>query len=150
MIDEKLLAPALSIIKEFEGLYLKAYLDPVKIPTIGYGTIKYPDGRRVKMGDVITKESAVYCLFVEVDEKAEGVKSLVKVKISNNAFCALVSFAYNVGVGALKKSTLLRKLNAGENMTNVANQFDRWVNAGGRPLKGLVRRRKAEKALFLA
>jgi len=144
------LGPALAVIKEFEGLYLKAYLDPVGIPTIGWGTIRYPDGRKVKMGDRCTQSEAEAWLLHEVNKFARDVKSLVRVSLSTNEFCALVSFCYNLGSGALSKSTLLRKLNAGEKRAVVANEFDRWINAGGRPLKGLIRRRAAEKKLFLS
>src|SRR5687767_4780302 len=92
----------INLIKEFEGCRLKAYKDPVGIPTIGYGRIK-----GVKMGDVITQEQADDYLAEEIAaEYAPGVERLVKVVINENQFAALVSFAYNVGVGALGKSTL--------------------------------------------
>lgn len=144
------LKPGLDLIKEFEGLYFNAYKDPVGIPTIGWGTIKYPDGRAVKMGDSITRAQAEEYLMHEVQGFVEAVDRLVKVPISNNSFCALVSFCYNLGAGALGKSTLLKRLNAGESKTAVATEFGKWVNAGGKPLAGLVRRRKAEAALFIA
>lgn len=144
------LRPALAMIKEFEGLYLKAYKDPVGIPTIGWGTIKYPDGRKVQMGDQISVEQAEDYLLHEVMGFVRSVTQLVKRDISNNAFCALVSFCYNLGAGALGKSTLLKKLNAGSPMDEVAAEFGKWINAGGKPLKGLIRRRAAEKALFLS
>lgn len=144
------LAPAVSIIKEFEGLYLKAYLDPVGIPTIGWGTIKYPNGEKVKMGDTVTAAQAEAYLIHEMSGFVKSVEKLVKVAISNNSFCALVSFCYNLGAGALEKSTLLKRLNSGESKEAVAPEFMKWVNAGGKPLKGLVRRREAEKKLFLS
>jgi len=143
------LKPAIDMIKEFEGCYLHAYMDPVSIPTIGWGTIRYPDGRQVKMGDKITLEQAEEYLMHEVQGFVNSVKRLVQVPISNNAFCALVSFCYNLGAGALAGSTLLRKLNGGESMESVAAEFGKWINAGGRPLKGLIRRREAERSLFL-
>ncbi len=144
------LTPALDIIKEFEGLYLKAYRDPVGIITIGYGTIIYPDGRKVQMGDVITKEEALKYLAFEVNEKTSGVDRMVKVPMSNNERCALISFAYNCGTEALRGSTLLRRINAGETKTAVADEFLKWTYAGGKQLAGLVRRRKDERTLFLA
>lgn len=144
------LKPALAMIKEFEGLYLKAYLDPVGIPTIGWGTIKYPDGRKVKMGEQISVEQAEDYLIHEVMGFVKSVTALVKRDISNNAFCALVSFCYNLGAGSLGKSTLLKKLNAGAPMPEVAAEFGKWINAGGKPLKGLIRRREAERKLFLS
>lgn len=144
------LKPALDIIKEFEGLYLDAYLDPVNIPTIGWGTIRYPNGVKVKMGDKITRQQAEEYLIFEMMTFVKAVKQLVKVPISNNAFCALVSFCYNCGAGALQKSTLLKKLNGGDSMESVANELLKWNKASGRTLKGLTRRREAERKLFLS
>lgn len=144
------MVPAVKIIKEFEGFFSKAYLDPVGIPTIGWGTIQYPNGTKVRMGDYCSAEQATEWLMHEVREKAMAVERLVKVKLSNNAFCALTSFAYNCGIGAFEKSTMLRKLNSGADKAEVALEFDKWVYAGGKVLKGLVRRRNAEKKLFLA
>lgn len=144
------LGPALTLIKEFEGCYLQAYKDPVGIPTIGWGTIRYPDGQKVQMGDRCTQEQADAFLMHHVLKFVDQVQSLVKRKISNNAFCALVSFTYNLGAGNLGKSTLLKKLNAGASIAEVAAEFPKWNKAGGKVLKGLVRRRDAEMKLFMA
>lgn len=130
---------------KWEGLFLHAYLDSVDVPTIGWGTIK-----NVKMGDTCTKEQALEWLKEEVQECAEAVDKLVNVPISNNAKCALVSFAYNLGRGALAGSTLLIKLNAGYPMPEVAHEFLKWCHAGGHVLQGLVNRRKDEMELFLS
>lgn len=139
------LDPAIKLIKEFEGCVLKAYRDPVGIPTIGYGTIK-----NVKMGMVIGQVEAEKLLLDDiVNERLPAVKKCVRVPITNNQLCALISFAYNVGNAALAKSTLVRKLNNGDSTLSVANEFNKWTKAGGRTLKGLVRRRAAERALFL-
>jgi lysozyme len=140
----------LSLIKSFEGLFLKPYLCPANVPTVGYGTIKYPNGKAVSIKDpAITEQQALDFLEHEVNEKASAVEKLVKVDISDNEFAALVSFSYNVGVGALQKSTLLRLLNANEDRSKVAEEFLKWNKAGGKILAGLTRRRQAEKALFL-
>lgn len=140
----------LDLIKSFEGLSLKPYLDPVKIPTIGYGTIKYPSGKAVSMKDAaITESQATEYLEYEVNEKARAVESMVKANINDNEFSALVSFSYNVGINALKTSTLLKLLNAGADRVAVADQFLRWNKAGGKELSGLTRRRQAERSLFL-
>lgn len=144
------LNPALTIIKEFEGIYLNAYLDPVGIPTIGWGTIRYPNGVKVKMGDKITQAQAEEYLRHEMMGFVASVKNLIKVPITNNAFCALVSFCYNLGAGALGGSSLLKRLNSGESLTAIAPEFEKWVHAGGKVLAGLVRRRKAERDLFLS
>lgn len=139
------LSPAIKLIKEFEGCRLVAYLDPVGIPTIGYGTTK-----NVKIGMKVTKAEAEMLLMDDLNrERVPAVKKMVKVACTNNELCALVSFCYNVGVGALQKSTLLKKLNANKSDEEVANEFLKWTKAKGKVLKGLVRRRQAERKLFL-
>ena len=139
----------IDLIKSFEGFYTKAYLCPAKVWTIGWGTTVYPDGSKVKKGDVCTREQAEKYLRNDLDSHEFAVTSAVKKKISDNAFAALVSFAYNVGNGAMRKSTLIKLLNAGD-YEGAAGQFDRWNRGGGKVLAGLTRRRKAEKQLFLS
>jgi lysozyme len=130
----------------FEGKRLKAYQDSVGIWTIGYGTTFYPDGQKVKQGDSITEERADFLLKWQVLSKAVVVDSLVKV--NQHQFDALVSFAYNVGTGALKKSTLLKKVLVNPNDPSIADEFRKWCRAGGVVLKGLQARREAEQALY--
>lgn len=135
----------INLIKEFESLKLKAYPDPGtggKPWTIGYGHTK-----GVKLGDVISKQQAEQYLRDDLNEFESGVSRLVTVQINQNQFDALVSFAFNVGLGALEKSTLLRLLNAGD-YAGAAEQFPRWNKAAGKVLNGLIRRRAAEQALF--
>lgn len=140
----------IDLIKSFEGLFLKPYLDPIKIPTIGYGTIKYPNGKAVTMQDpAITETQATEYLMHEVEMKASAVEKIVKVPLNDNEYAALISFSYNVGSGALQSSTLLKMLNAGADRKIVADQFLRWNKAGGKELPGLTRRRQAERSLFL-
>lgn len=140
----------LDLVKSFEGLSLKAYPDPIKIPTIGYGTIMYPNGKRVTLQDPdITEQQALEYLQHEVDQKAASVEKMCKVPLNDNEFAALTSFAYNVGVAALQGSTLMKLLNAGSDRSAVADQFLRWNKAGGKELSGLTRRRQAERSLFL-
>lgn len=140
----------IDLIKGFEGLKLKAYLDPVGIPTIGFGTIKYPNDKAVTMADPdITEQQALDYLTHEINEKAKAVEKLVKVELNDNEYGALVSFAYNVGVSALGSSTLLKLLNSGADRRAVADQFLRWNKAQGKELPGLTRRRQAERSLFL-
>lgn len=139
------LAPALTLIKKFEGLRLESYRDPVGIWTIGYGTTK-----GVTEGLRITKEDAERLLLDDLTKvRLPELTVLLDVVTSNNELCALLSFCYNVGMGALAKSTLLRKLNSGRPREEVANEFLRWNKAGGRILHGLTKRRFAERALFL-
>lgn len=149
----------LDLIKHFESCLkptgrgtFAAYADPAhgwKVPTIGWGTIAYPDGIKVKQGDEITQEQADALLAWEVNEKAEGVRELVTVPLTQDQFSALVSFSYNVGLGNLKRSTLLKKLNAGE-YNGAAMEFPKWNQAAGQVLAGLTRRRFSEQRLFLS
>ncbi len=140
----------IDLIKSFEGLFLKPYLDPIKIPTIGFGTIQYPNGKKVTMQDpAITEAQAEEYLQHEVNQKSAAVEKMVKVPLNDNEFAALASFSYNVGSGALQGSTLLKLLNAGSDRSAVADQFLRWNKAGGQELPGLTRRRQAERSLFL-
>ena len=134
----------LDLIKSFEGLRLSAYKCPAEVWTIGYGTTA-----GVKMGDMITKERAEELLREDVKRFEGYVDRLVKVPLTQGQFDALVSFTYNLGPGALEKSTLLDQLNRGD-YDSAAEQFGRWVFAGGRKLEGLAKRRAAEKALFLS
>lgn len=134
----------LDLIKQFEGLYLKAYRCPAGVPTIGYG---HTAG--VAMGQVITQQQADDYLRRDVRQFERAVERQVSVPLTQGQFDALVSFAFNLGEGALAQSTLLRLLNAGD-YAGAAAQFDRWNKAGGRVLPGLVRRRAAERALFEA
>lgn len=131
------------LIKSFEGLELEAYLCPADIWTIGYGHTG-----NVKEGDRITKAEAEALLDKDLRTFRNGVKRLVKVPLNENQFGALVSFSYNLGLGSLQNSTLLKMLNAGD-YTGAADQFLRWNKSGGKVLTGLVRRREAERAVFL-
>lgn len=132
------------LVAKFEGFRAHAYLCPAGVWTIGYGFTK-----GVKKGDAITKGQADARLAHELDDFADGVKKLVKVPLKQCQFDALVSFVFNVGVGALRDSTLLKLLNAG-NYAGAADQFTRWNKAGGKVLPGLVTRRAAEKEMFLS
>ncbi|WP_151745496.1 lysozyme [Acinetobacter calcoaceticus] len=133
----------------FEGLKLSAYDDSTGVWTIGYGTTRYPNGKRVSEGDRCTLEQAKAYMQHDLKIFERAVNSSVKVPLKQNQFDALVSLAYNIGVGAFKHSTLLKKLNSGD-YTEAENQFDVWVNAGGKRLQGLVNRRAMEKKLFLS
>lgn len=147
----------LELIKHFEsclepvgnGMY-RAYPDPGygwKVPTIGWGTIAYPDGTKVKRGDKISQQYADELLAWETDEKADGIRDLVKVKLNDDQFSALVSFAYNAGLGNFRDSTLLRKLNAGDTV-GASMEFPKWVYSNDKVLLGLKRRRLSEQRLF--
>lgn len=139
----------ISLIKEFEGCKLKAYQDSVGVWTIGYGWTQPVDGRKIGPGMVIDQPTAERLLKCGLVQYEQGVNQLVKVIITQGQFDALVSFAYNLGLRALSTSTLLRKLNAGDKQ-GAAVEFGKWVNAGGVRLNGLVKRREAERKLFLS
>ena len=138
----------LDLIKEFEGCQLKAYKCPAGVWTIGWGTTEPINGVAIHEGMTITQKQADELLLKNLKSYESGVNRLVKVKLNQNQFDALVSFTYNCGVGALQKSTLLEKLNKGDYI-GASNEFPRWNKAGGKVLKGLVRRREAERKLFL-
>lgn len=140
----------LELIKEFEGFSSTPYLCPANIPTIGYGSTFYKNGNKVKISDPkITIGEATEMLEVIVDRFATQIDKMIKAKINQNQFDALVSFSYNVGVSAFKNSTLLRKLNIGENNSVIVGEINKWNRANGNVLAGLTRRRQAESKLFL-
>lgn len=135
----------LALIKSFEGLKLKAYQDIVGVWTIGYGTTIYPDGTKVKKGDTCTEPQAEQYLRIDANRRAAAIGPL---KVNQNQFDAIVSFCYNLGLGAWNKSTLRKKIIFNPKDENIRAEFMKWVNAGGVQVKGLVRRRKAEADLF--
>lgn len=134
----------IKLIKNFEGCKLTAYKCPAQIWTIGYGHT----GSDVHSGLKISQEQAEKLLKVDLLIHCNNVSKLVKVPLTQNQFDALVSFEYNIGYGAFASSTLLKLLN-NKKYTDAANQLDRWVYGGGVKLLGLIRRREAEKKLFL-
>lgn len=148
----------LDLIRHFESCLkpngrgaFESYADPAhgwKVPTIGWGTVEYPDGVKVKRGDVISQERADELLHWEVSQKATKASELVKVKLEEHQLAALTAFAYNVGTGALEKSTLLKKLNRSD-FDGAADEFLRWNRADGKVMRGLMRRRTAERLMFL-
>jgi GH24 family phage-related lysozyme (muramidase) len=139
------LEPALDLIRRFEGCRLEAYLCPANVWTIGYGHT----GPNVKPRLKITQADAEALLLSDVDRFARAVDTWIKVKLSNNQRCALISFTFNVGIGALQESTLRKRLNNGEDAVKVAmEELPRWNKGDGKILEGLVRRRKAEVDLF--
>ena len=137
----------LELIKEFEGFSSTAYLCSAKKATIGYGNTFWEDGTPVKIGDQISKERAEALLKHVVDNFSVAVEVDIKIEVTQNQFDAMVSLAYNIGLGAFKNSTLLRQLNRG-NFVGASQEFLRWDKSNGKPLLGLTRRREREKLLF--
>ncbi len=140
---------AIDLIKEFEGFEAKAYRDPVGIWTIGYGTTEMAGvGIDPKAGMTITQDDAERYLQLAVQKFAAKIEDMIDVPVTDNQFGALVSLGYNIGTGALAKSTVMKRLNAGD-YQGAADAFAMWNKAGGKVLPGLTRRRAAERALFL-
>lgn len=148
---------ALELIKEFEGYlkqigggYVKPYLCPAHVPTIGYGSTFYENGTQVKLTDPpIDKSRATELLDYELDRVcAPTIAAKVHVPLHPLMRGALMSFAFNVGTGALASSTLLKRVNS-QDWEDVPREFKKWTRGGGVVLAGLVRRRNAEAALFM-
>ena len=139
----------LDLIKQWEGCKLTAYQDGGGVWTIGYGiTAAAGVGIKPTQGQTITQDRAEELLHQTVDKFAAGVDELITANVNANQFGACVSLAYNIGVGAFAKSTVLRELNAG-NYDKAAAAFRMWNIDNGKVEKGLVNRREAEKHLFL-
>lgn len=134
----------IELIKKFEGCRLEAYKCPAGILTIGYGHT----GSEVHLGQKITQEQADKYLKQDITIHSNNVSRLVKAPLNQNQFDALVSFEYNVGYGNFASSTMLKLLNQ-KKYTEAAVQFGRWVYANKKILQGLVKRRAAEKELFV-
>jgi lysozyme len=132
-----------ALTQRFEGLRLEAYQDSVGVWTIGYGHTK-----GVKRGDKITHEQAEEFLKQDMQEAIDGVNRLVRVPLTQQQFDALVDFTFNLGVGNLSKSTLLKLLNQGS-YAEAGKEFLKWNRAGGKVLAGLTTRRGVEADMFL-
>lgn len=139
----------LNLIKQFEGFLAKPYKCPAGIPTIGYGATYYPNGLKVTMSDkAITEGQASTMLMNMLRTYEKSVDSFCRDDINQNQFDALCAFAYNVGINALKNSTLLKKVNKNPNDPTIRAEFLKWNKANGRALNGLTNRRIAEADLY--
>lgn len=137
-----------SLIRRFEGCRLRAYQCSAKKWTIGWGNTFYEDGSSVKQGDVITQERADRLFVILLDQFAAQLRPLITARVNDNQFGALLSFAYNAGVGAFRNSTLRRLVNANPSNAAIRQEFAKWNKAGGQVLAGLTRRRTAEADLY--
>jgi lysozyme len=133
----------LNLIKQFEGIRLKAYLCPAGVLTIGYGHTL-----NVKVGQVITEAEAELLLMKDLIPVENAIESLVKIELSQGQYDSLCSFIFNLGVSAFRMSTLLRQLNKG-NYVEAAEEILKWNKANGQVNKGLMIRRQAEHRMFL-
>lgn len=137
----------LDLIKSFEGLKLETYKCSAGVNTIGYGTTLI-NGKMVQNGLKISLEDAERFLIEDIKKFESGVLKVVSASLNDNQFSALVAFSYNVGLGALRGSTLLKIVNRNPNDPLIRNEFMKWNKAAGKELTGLTRRRKAESDLY--
>jgi lysozyme len=145
----KVTEEGLALIRQSEGLRLASYRDAVGVWTIGYGHTSAAGEPLVSPGQKITKEEADAILRRDVEKFSVGVRTMLKRRLADQQFSALVSFAYNVGLGAFRKSSVLQAVNAGDD-AGVPQRLSLWVKAGGRTLPGLVKRRAAEASLYMS
>ena len=141
---------AIALIKRFEGCRLKPYLCPAGIATIGYGSTRYPDGRRVTMQDEpISEEKAEVFLYYIVTRIAYSIFKLCPILLieDRGKQASIIDFVYNLGTGNLKASTLRRRINEG-NWDEAAHELRKWIYGGGRRLRGLIIRRNVEARFF--
>jgi lysozyme len=139
------------LITEFEGFSAKPYLCSAKIPTIGYGSTYYSDGKRVTMLDKeIPKHQARAILKTIADRFASKVSKLVTSPLNQNQFNALVSLAYNIGTGNFASSTILKKVNKNHNDTSIALEFKKWNKVNKKEVSGLTRRRINEANIYFS
>lgn len=130
--------------KAHEGYSDKAYRCPAGVPTIGFGHTK-----GVKLGDRCTAAQASQWLTEDMAEAESGVNAL-NLTLNQNQFDALADFAFNLGIGKLKGSTLLKRVRANPNDPTIGKEFEKWVYGGGNILPGLVRRRQDEEKLYFS
>ena len=139
----------IELVKKFEGLRLRAYKDSAGVWTIGYGTTARADvGIKPRYGMTITEAEAEYYLEKGLNKFARLIEPMITRPITSNQFSAFLSLAYNIGPSAFKRSSALRHFNNGD-ISRAAKSILLWNKAGGKKMKGLVRRRKAERDLFL-
>ena len=140
----------IALIKEFESFRKTPYLCAAGVPTIGWGTTRYPDKKAVTLADKdITEAVGDMYLHHDLSTFEKAVNKVLTIPIQQSQFDACVSLCYNIGQGNFTSSTLVKMLNAGTAPDLIAPQFLRWDKAKGKPLAGLTRRRNAEMALFL-
>lgn len=138
-----ILSHAAPLVKKYEGCRLKAYKCPAGVWTIGYGHT----GPDVFEGRIWTQAQADAALDKDMQQAMDGIRRAVKVSLTDKQMAALVSFVFNLGIGAFRSSTLLKRINA-HDLAGALREFSKWTYAGGKHLEGLAKRRAAEAALF--
>lgn len=147
--DISRLGKLFKIVKDFESFFSKSYLCPANVWTIGWGTIKYRNGIKVKEGEAITRDEAQKELEYELQKGYDYIEKNIKTKLNDDQLSALISFVYNCGAGALDTKWSIGRAVRDGNLSAVPNLLMAWINGGGRPLAGLWRRRASEALLFL-
>lgn len=140
----------LNLIKKWEGLRLSSYLCAAGVPTIGYGSTRYPNGKKVMLGEKLTGEKEATQLLLATLAPFEAAVNKHLPILNQCQFDALVAFSYNVGTGALIKSTLLKKAKVNPNDPSILDEFLKWNKASGKVLTGLTNRRREEANLYFS
>ncbi|CAB4195801.1 COG3772 Phage-related lysozyme (muraminidase) [uncultured Caudovirales phage] len=150
-VSPRTFSPAcIGLVKLFEGFRANVYECPAGIPTIGYGSTRGSDGQPLTLAaPSVTEDEAVALLARDLGGAARSVLRLISVPLTDGQFDALADFVYNLGGGALQRSTLRAKVNRGEH-DGIPAEFMKWVRGGGRVLPGLVKRRAAEVRMYCA
>jgi lysozyme len=143
-------AIGLNLIKKFEGLRLSSYLCAAGVATIGYGSTRYPNGKKVILGEKLSGEKEATQLLLSTLDPYEAAVNKHLPNINQCQFDALVSFAYNVGTGAFIKSTLLKKAKVNNADPSILDEFLRWNKAAGKKIDGLTNRRREEANLYFS
>ena len=136
------------LVQHYEGCKLTSYQDSVGVWTIGWGNTHYQDGTPVKHGDTITQQQADDLFKFYLQQFYDEVSNMLEYELADTEIGALTSFAYNIGIGNLKSSTLLKKINADPDDPTIQQEFEKWDHAGGVVLPGLLKRRKSEAYLY--
>jgi lysozyme len=140
----------LNLIKKYEGLRLSSYLCPASVVTIGYGSTRYPNGKKILLGEKLASEKEATQLLLATLSPYEDAVNKHLPNLNQCQFDALVAFSYNVGTGALIKSTLLKKAKANASDPSILDEFLKWNKAGGKVLTGLTNRRREEANLYFS
>jgi lysozyme len=140
----------LNLIKKYEGLRLSSYLCPASVVTIGYGSTRYPNGKKILLGEKLASEKEATQLLLATLSPYEDAVNKHLPNLNQCQFDALVAFSYNVGTGALIKSTLLKKAKANAADPSILDEFLKWNKAGGKVLTGLTNRRREEANLYFS
>lgn len=142
----------LNRLRQYEGLYLKAYKDSVGIPTVGIGTIRYPNGTAVKMGDTCTEEQAYEYATHEATKMFQELKAMLKVEQNEGQLIALLCLMYNIGTAGLKSSSVLKSINSKAPLAEIEANWMKWNKGtiGGKKveIKGLTNRRASEFKIY--